>query len=57
MLGYEPSDAELMEHLNLQSRPTISEYDWVDAKVMCISSALSTEATLSIDDIVFGDLS
>lgn len=42
MLHYEPSNAEVLEYLNLQSRSIMVEYEWVYAKAMCTSSVLRT---------------
>lgn len=33
-LSYEHNDADMLKHLNLQSRPTVLEYEWVNAKVL-----------------------
>lgn len=54
-LGHEPSDVEVLEHLNIWGRPTISEYDWVDENVMDTSLTLSTEATLGDENIMIND--
>lgn len=48
-------NSRLLEHLNLRRWPNLSDYDWINAKVAGISSALSTEATLSKYDIVVDD--
>lgn len=53
--GCAPNDVDVLTHLNLQSRPIMSEHDWVDAKVVGISSALSTETAIDVDDIVVRD--
>lgn len=53
--GCEPSDTEVLKHLNLLNRLGVSMYDWVDTKVVSTSSKLRTEATLSNGDVVFGD--
>lgn len=54
-LGYEPRDAKVLEHLNLQGQPIVLEYKWVDAKVKGTSSALSIKASLNDANIMVGD--
>ena len=55
MLGYEPSDAKVMECLHLYSQSDVMDYNWVDMKVIVTSSTLSTEVALSDANIVVGD--
>lgn len=54
-IGCEPSDAGVLQHLNLQRRSGMPIYDWVDINIIITSLALSTEATLRDVDIVVCD--
>lgn len=55
IVGCEPSDPEVLEHLNLSCRSGAVMYGWVDAMVAGTFSTLITEAAHSNVDIVFDD--
>lgn len=56
-MGRDPSDVEVLGHLNLRCWSGTPNYDWVDAKVVGTSSILSTEVTLRDVEIAVYDSS